>query len=751
MAIASMTDLDEFFSKRFAQLEALFAKEYGDLREVVLGDARKLRSQLEALQAENERLLEAPQGRVPLPGTMVPSLSVEDAESHNFTEGVCMTRESKDAGTGLERKQSKQKERCATSSSPSSPRRDCFVAAEGVEAKLQQPAPALLTSIVPFAAGEKSCCPAGRGEDSEEDEEEESESEGERPSSPMSLSHTLTNNRKSLNSMESVEPGMNFEVHERLSPHANWRRKSLLRMSRTQLMTDLFPDDNVAGLERFHDALERTCCFRLRSQPPGSMFGIARDVLGAVLICMDSILLPLQAFSDFLFLSYHIVDYITCFCWILDMIFTFITGYVDEHGRVEMQFGKIANRYVKTRFAFDFAMVLTDLVTIFISATAGNSRLSKALRLMRLLRLLRLLRLFEAAKSLERYLWLRSRSESFSTIFGISKVVLLILISTHFLACGWYSVGLASGSGSWIEDSQLDGSNVWACYITSFHWSVGQFSGDSIITPRSVLERTFAAISLLLAFITSAAIVSNLTTLMTRLQLLAAQHEQRMSVLQLYLKDNCVSLTLAARILDHAKFALMEQRRTLPETSVELLQHISQPLRIELSYEIRFGFLKHHPFFNGYNGSNPSGMRNVCHSALSWMPMSAGDVLFSCGEIQQDPKMYFITKGGLSYRRDEKEPRFIEQGARLNEAVLWTYWPRQVGAVIATKTSLLLCLSSKDFHTACCKFPTRHFHPALYAKLFVNMLNQQAKSVVSEIFDDFMDLDAIAGEVFGER
>merc|ERR1740129_899067 len=87
----------------------------------------------------------------------------------------------------------------------------------------------------------------------------------------------------------------------------------------------------------------------------------------------------------------------------------------------------------------------------------------------------------------------------------------------------------------------------------------------------------------------------------------------------------------------------------LPEESVDLLKHISTPLMIEVHFEIRSDILLEHPFFECYNDVNPGGIRMVCHSAVSFMDMHAGDVLFQSGDLPSLRRMFFIADGTFKY------------------------------------------------------------------------------------------------------
>merc|ERR1712032_1246131 len=69
-----------------------------------------------------------------------------------------------------------------------------------------------------------------------------------------------------------------------------------------------------------------------------------------------------------------------------------------------------------------------------------------------------------------------------------------------------------------------------------------------------------------------------------------------MNRLRKYLLDNAISYILTMRVQRSAQHALLEQQNYIPEGHVELLELVSEPLRIELHFELYSRILKCHPF-----------------------------------------------------------------------------------------------------------------------------------------------------------
>merc|ERR1719215_190623 len=115
---------------------------------------------------------------------------------------------------------------------------------------------------------------------------------------------------------------------------------------------------------------------------------------------------------------------------------------------------------------------------------------------------------------------------------------------------------------------------------------------------------------------------------------------------------------------------MSEQKRNAPEASVELLQLISEPLRVELHFEIHASVLMKHPFFDCYYAVNAVGIQKLCHQAAANVSISNGDVLFCDLESPgEQPQVYFLVSGQLEYMHHGMCFERVEPGHWAGEAV----------------------------------------------------------------------------------
>ncbi|CAE8644030.1 unnamed protein product, partial [Polarella glacialis] len=279
-----------------------------------------------------------------------------------------------------------------------------------------------------------------------------------------------------------------------------------------------------------------------------------------------------------------------------------------------------------------------------------------------------------------------SQSEASIIVLGIVRIVLLLLWLNHLLACCFY--GLAAGEeNSWLDVQQMNGRSVGERYVASLFWSITMFAGQGNIYPVSTSERIYSIIVFLCVYMISATMVSSITSSLTRLEIATASDSSKLMELKRFLKDHCISPSITLRVQRNATHAMQQKRSLMPEGDVELLQLISEPLRVELHFEMHMPLFKEHPFFYLYAQVWPMLMKQVCHTCIAHLGLSNGDVVFNQNEYMHEPAMFFVSKGRLRYTKiaetQETEITTVKYGDWAAEAVLWTPW-MHVGTLVST-------------------------------------------------------------------
>merc|ERR1740121_2184033 len=169
------------------------------------------------------------------------------------------------------------------------------------------------------------------------------------------------------------------------------------------------------------------------------------------------------------------------------------------------------------------------------------------------------------------------------------------------------------------------------------------------VQPKNTEERVFTIFVFLAAFIIAAIFISNITSSLTRLDIITSRQKTQASVLRRYLAQNGVSMRLMQRLHRNAMHALGQKERVMHESEVELIGMISESLRMELHFEIYSHAITTTEFFVRYTQECPHVIHNVCHRAISIVFFSANDLVFCDGEKSLDPAMYVVGTGTLRY------------------------------------------------------------------------------------------------------
>jgi len=458
---------------------------------------------------------------------------------------------------------------------------------------------------------------------------------------------------------------------------------------------------------------------------PSSQAALAWEFIGIFLISYDCIMIPVSVMDPpSSWLSDTVMWWSRIF-WSLNILVSCCTGYVREDGIVEMRPMAAARRYVQSWFVIDAMIVTFDWMEASGQSIGQISRYDNGLRALRMVRMVRVVKSLQVLKFITEHI----RSEQILIGAALGKWIFLLVIVNHILACIWYAVGNSTDAG-WVQSYNWSRTDMFAKYTHSYKWSLALFAGELVREPNNALEEIVTIVVLLFAIIGSAAFVSNITTAMTRLQIITGQQSAQLATLRRYMVDRGISRKLTLRVQQNAQHAVEEQKRNLPEEHVDLLKIISHPLLVEMHYEIYSPLLLEHPFFFYYNDINIGGIRKVCHNGVHVLRMSVGDVLFSDLEVPAYGRMFFITGGCIQYLKKKGAVQSGRIGQWLSEPVLWMDWTH-CGTARARERTSLLALDADKFQSMGRAFPSDHART--YAEEFTKCINTQKTDLLTDL------------------
>ncbi|CAJ1346570.1 unnamed protein product [Effrenium voratum] len=338
---------------------------------------------------------------------------------------------------------------------------------------------------------------------------------------------------------------------------------------------------------------------------PNSVFRSCWDSLACLFVVYECVMIPLAFFDFGESAVLDVIGWVVRLFWSMDFPLSCLTGYALAGDMLEMRPSKVLPHYAKTWMSLDVSMLAVDWAEVAIGGVgslnaARMGKTVKSLRMIRMMRLWRLLNVSQMPEFVRVLIHHYFQSEVSRILLDIFKILVFLVWINHVLACCWYGVAdsLEASDHSWIREARFQSSMIIHLYVTCFHWSLTQFAGSTDVFPSNVYERTFAVFALLFCFILSASIVSSITTSMTRLSIARSKETTKLTALKEYLRENHISSRTALRVQRNAQYAIEEQKRHTPEEDIELLGYLSEPLRVELRFEITMPVLRKHAFFN---------------------------------------------------------------------------------------------------------------------------------------------------------
>jgi len=482
---------------------------------------------------------------------------------------------------------------------------------------------------------------------------------------------------------------------------------------------------SMESMELMFDSHPKACCC-IPVLDPNSTRRACWDVASIVLVIYDMVMIPLQLFDLPESASIDVVSWTTRLFWTFDIFLSFITGILQPNGSIEMRPIRIAKNYLLTWFLVDMLIVCIDWVEVLWTSGSflGFARAGKAGRTFRIIRLVRLIRLARV-RNIFTLMLERLKSEQLVIIAGIINIMLVIVSLGHVIACLWYgiAIGETAGSNTWLIVHGFDTAPIEMKYFTALHWSLLQFAGGTDeIVPQNVGERIYAVLVFLVAFVMAAVFVGRLTSSMTQLHMLSRKNVEKFQVLKRYLHKNEISAILSMRVIHNAQHALAETQRFMEESRVELLSIISDPLRVELHFELYSPVLAVHPFFRCFIDACPQVMKKICHKAMSQLLVSTGDIIFMPGEIPSPPRMFIICSGELSYHFVSGAVAYVQVGQWISEATLWTSWTHQ--GMLKAASDCRLCLLDATAFLQLAETVDHDFDVRKYARTFLESMNK---------------------------
>lgn len=464
-----------------------------------------------------------------------------------------------------------------------------------------------------------------------------------------------------------------------MSLEQQWSRINSVRAKRSAELSDLMSSEGNSSSIKPYRTLTKRLLFpaeikqdEISQVPcglilPESCLKTLWDLLSALCISCQGMTVPVfLAFEpvtdEWLYLDLAMLAFFT-----LDILFSFNLAFY-ELGALVTDRKRIASEYL-CGWCFLDVMATLPLDMLFCAGlTCGNGTTAfigfKLFRFTKVLRLLRLAKLNKIMFMLEDI----SSSQLIASCFLFLRLVFMLVIMAHWIACAWIFVGNINDSSvsNWLKASDLQDSSNSVIYITSLYWSLTTITsvGYGEIHAYNLTETYFVLVSMVVSSVIFAYLLGSITAFFVQQSASESLHREQVMGLSHFMKAKNLSPALRGRVKRYLEF-VWELTRNSPLEKGVILPMLSKPLRNEIYAKTRGIVFSSCSVFE----MQFSKQVTILSEQLKQQIFSPEDVVFFEGELSST--LYFIIEGVVdvfhrssksSYKRLSKSEHFGEIG-----------------------------------------------------------------------------------------
>jgi hypothetical protein len=293
---------------------------------------------------------------------------------------------------------------------------------------------------------------------------------------------------------------------------------------------------------------------------------------------------------------------------------------------------QIRERYLKKSFIWDLIGVIPfEWLALPLIDQEYGIQLFILLRLIRLIRIRYVIIIYRK--------W-ESESWSNSAMIRIMRLLTLVILLSHLIACSWFYSSHSAGypEDSWVNRENLIDASPARQYLRSIYWSITSMTtvGYGDITPRRSAEYIISIVVMAIGASSYAFIIGNIASLFSNLDISRTRHQNKVDSVFHFLNAREVKPELIDQVNNYYEY-IWEKRRGLNES--ELFNDLPDSLRLELLKDLLKDQLNQVPLFR----FSPENIKNELLKALELAVYSPQSYVVNYGELGD--AMYFISKG----------------------------------------------------------------------------------------------------------
>ena len=337
-----------------------------------------------------------------------------------------------------------------------------------------------------------------------------------------------------------------------------------------------------------------------------------------------------------------------------------------------------------------------DLIVNF-----ANPLIHFSIPLLRLNRLLKANRLYEFSKKTE-------TKTNYPNVFRLTQLMVILLLLVHWNACFYFILSkfIGIGADDFVFNVNVPEQNEFKGQYTScFFWSMLALTTISnfpnAITP---LEITFVSIVYLIGVLLIAAIIGNVSTVVTNLDAQKSLFQKKVDLVKNYMQMRKVDKSLQTHVLNWFNYSWANSKGADENEIIREL--LPANFQVKVSINIHLQTLKQVHIFQD---CEPDLLEELVLK-LKLQMFSPSDYVCRKGDIGRE--MYFIKRGKLSVVSDDGKTVFahLQEGSYFGEISILDIpgskaGNRRTANVVSVGFSDLFCLTKSDLWNVLSDYP----------------------------------------------
>eukprot|EP00939_MAST-03C_sp_MAST-3C-sp1_P002291 g2291.t1 len=469
--------------------------------------------------------------------------------------------------------------------------------------------------------------------------------------------------------------------------------------------------NNIDRASMGSDAPEEGCCssfcYFVPTFDPSSIWRVVWDVHLIFLLLYIAIFVPyyIGFGSDGRHQYLVVFDMYVDVAFLLDIILSFTTGYIDEEtGKLVTRHWRIARSYF---YGYFFIDAISGIPWELLPIDASSTTATNILKLTKVSKIFRTMQMLRNAKTAQMRFIGSVVDDFFSLHHNLKRILVTISLvawMVHVNACffGLVASDLTSSAGgqegdgdSWIRDEGLEELSSVKLYINALYWSVTTITtvGYGDIVPVTILEKLYCVVSVAIGAITYGACISTFVAASAASNLKKNQINQKMDGIVLYMQTKKFPKELFQKVYQY--FSHFYKTKTAFDEST-ILNDLNDKLRMEVSSYMAYATFYRNQMFNKIE------VKYLTVILLMAKPVRAShdDIVFSAGE--KGYEMYIVASGKIRASTDSDEGKhewIVRKNENIGEPCLFSMDCIRTYTAVACEVTEMLSLSRESVHT----------------------------------------------------